>query len=122
MIAADFVGWGGLGPITVLFEYVFGIRPDVPSATIVWDVRLLDAFGVDNYPFGCDGVVALRCASRSRVEDKPVVTVRSNMPLTVRVLWGHRAHAEGGVISASPDADVPALHEEVLRVEATPIV
>lgn len=48
----DFVGWSALGPIAVLFEYVFGLRPHVPSRTLVWDIRLLDAFGVKRYPFG----------------------------------------------------------------------
>lgn len=48
----DFVGWSALGPIAVLFEYVFGLRPHVPTRTLVWDIRLLDSFGVKRYPFG----------------------------------------------------------------------
>jgi glycogen debranching enzyme len=49
--APDFVGWTGLPPVAVLFEYVFGLRPDVPNHTLVWDVRLLEEHGVTRYRF-----------------------------------------------------------------------
>jgi len=83
----DFVGWSGLGPITVLFEYVFGIRPDVPSQTIVWDVRLLEAHGVAKYPFGPDGLLTLRCAKRSRADEKPRIDAQSNVRVSLKVRW-----------------------------------
>jgi hypothetical protein len=41
----DFVGWTGLPPVAVLFEYVFGLRPDVPTGALTWDVRLLEGQG-----------------------------------------------------------------------------
>jgi hypothetical protein len=83
----DFVGWGGLGPVAVLLEYVFGLRPDVPRNKLVWDVRLLDEHGVRKYPFGTDGSLDLASARRSRLTEKPAVSVRSNRPLTLELHW-----------------------------------
>ena len=38
----DFVGWSGLFPISILYEFVFGIRPYAREKKIIWDVRLLE--------------------------------------------------------------------------------
>ncbi|MEX0654853.1 MAG: trehalase family glycosidase [Phycisphaeraceae bacterium] len=83
----DFVGWAGLGPIAVLFEYVFGLRPDAANHRLVWDVRLLDAHGVRQYPFGPDGLLDLRCTARRRPEEKPAIEVVSNVPVEVELRW-----------------------------------
>jgi hypothetical protein len=83
----DFVGWTGLSPIAILFEYVFGIRPDVPKNQLVWDIKLLDAHGIENYPFGRKGIVHLHCAARKSIKEKPVINVKSNMPLNLTVKW-----------------------------------
>jgi len=85
----DFVGWTGLVPITVLFEFVFGIRPHVAENEIVWHVNRLERHGVAQYPFG-DGVIDLVCEARESADDEPQITVRSDKPLTVTVKWnGH---------------------------------
>lgn len=43
---ADFVGWSGLFPITVLFEFVFGIKPDATNNKITWHVNVTEKHGV----------------------------------------------------------------------------
>lgn len=83
----DFVGWTGLPPIAVLLEHRFGLRPDVPTATLVWDVRPLEAFGVERYPFGAGGLLTLRCAARNSPAERPRITVRSSVPLTIDLRW-----------------------------------
>ncbi|HEY0866254.1 MAG TPA: trehalase family glycosidase, partial [Fimbriimonas sp.] len=83
----DFVGWGGVPPVAVLLEYVFGLRPDPEERKLVWDIRLTDAFGVERYPFLRDGLLDLDCKARDSEEEEPQVTIRSNMPVTVEVLW-----------------------------------
>jgi hypothetical protein len=83
----DFVGWTGITPISILFEYIFGIRPSADGSGIVWDVRLTDAFGVKNYPYGTDGVIDFRCAGRKRATDKPHVTVKSDKPVKITLVW-----------------------------------
>lgn len=82
------VGWTGLVPIAVLFEYVFGLRADVPHNTLIWDIRLTDSFGVKQYPFGKDGLLDLYCASRPNGLQKPEITVKSNRDFTLKVIWG----------------------------------
>jgi hypothetical protein len=85
--AKDFVGWTGLVPVSVLLEYVFGIRPDVPDNTIVWDIRMLDEFGVKQYPFGKNGSIDLYCKSRKNLREVPSVKVSSNVPFNLKLIW-----------------------------------
>lgn len=94
----DFVGWGGVPPICVLLEYVFGIRADVPHGKLVWDVRLTEAHGVKRYPFGLDGTVELACEARERADEKPRIAASANVPVKIQVRW------DGGVeeIDAGP--------------------
>lgn len=85
---SDFVGWTGLSAISVLFEFVFGIKPDVVKNKIIWHVNLLEAHGVEQYPFGQNGVLTLRCAERKCLEEKPTIAVSSNVPVAIEVIWG----------------------------------
>jgi len=83
----DFVGWTGLPPITILFEYVFGLRPDVSHNRLVWDVRLLDEHGVSRYPFGNEGLLDLHCASRQQETEESVIQASSTTPVELVVQW-----------------------------------
>jgi len=83
----NFVGWTGLIPITVLFEYVFGICSDVPNNTLVWDVRLLDEHGIDNYPFGKKDIINLTCAKRKRTTEKPKLKIESTIDFKLKLIW-----------------------------------
>lgn len=85
-VRKDFVGWTGLSPISVLFEFVFGIRANVPENKITWDLRLTEPHGIENYPFGKDGVVTLRCEGWDN--GSPKITFESNIPITLEVTWG----------------------------------
>ena len=84
----NFIGWTGLAPIAVLFEYGFGIQADVPHNRLVWRVDLTDEFGVRQYPFGVNGLINLHCKARKSKKDKPVVTVLSNTNFTLSIIWG----------------------------------
>ncbi|MBI4927641.1 MAG: glycoside hydrolase [Anaerolineae bacterium] len=85
--AGEFVGWTGLPPTAVLLEYVFGLRPDVPNQRMTWDVRLLEAHGVQQYPIGAQGLLDLRCEARAGAQEKPRITASANLPLTLEILW-----------------------------------
>ena len=87
MFRRDLVGWTGLVPISVLFEYVFGIRPNVPENLITWDVRLLDEFGVKKYPFKESGLIDFWCAKRKKGTEKPKINVKSNVAFNLKVIW-----------------------------------
>jgi len=83
----DLVGWTGLVPISVLFEYVFGISADREQDIVVWDVRLLDEFGIKRYPLKNNGQAEFWCAKRNKNTDKPKIQIRSTIPLTVKLIW-----------------------------------
>jgi glycogen debranching enzyme len=94
----DFVGWTGITPISILFEYIFGIRPQTGDHQIVWDIRLTDAFSVKNYPFGVDGSIDFQCSKRKSMLEKPKITIKSNKSLKVKLVW--EGGAETVVIKA----------------------
>lgn len=83
----DMVGWGGVGPIAVLLEYVLGLRPDFSREVLVWDIRLTEAHGVQDYPFGPDTTLDLAVAVRAAATDEPVVTIRANRPVKIEIHW-----------------------------------
>lgn len=94
----DFVGWTGLAPISILFEYIFGIKPDAGKKKITWDVTLLEKHGVEQYPFGVDGEMTLMCQARNSANEKPVITFESNIPVTLEVIWGEEGNKQSFVI------------------------
>lgn len=85
----DFVGWTGLAPISILFEYVFGIQPDAANKKIVWTVNRTEAHGIRQYPLG-DATLDLCCAARASADEEPVITVKSDKPVTVEIHWNGR--------------------------------
>lgn len=81
-----FVGWSGLFPISVMLEYVFGIRPFAQENKIVWHVNLTERHGVSRYPLG-EATAELLCEARSSKEEEPFVRVTADRPITVEVIW-----------------------------------
>lgn len=88
---ADFVGWSGLSPISIMFEYVFGIKPNASENKIVWYVNLTQRHGIEKYPFGTSGELTLMCEARHNKNEEPKITVESNIPVEVEVVWGNTA-------------------------------
>jgi glycogen debranching enzyme len=87
----DFVGWTGLSPIAIFFEYILGIRCDMPARRVIWRIRQLDAHGIARYPLGRLGVLDLACDARSAPTDRPRVQATASVPLTLEIIWegGH---------------------------------
>ena len=88
MARKDFVGWTGLPPISVLIEYLFGIRANVQDGKMVIDVHLADGYGISRYPFGKDGLVSIKVKRRTSAEEKPCVTIETNVPFELTLMWG----------------------------------
>ncbi len=82
----DFVGWTGLAPISIMFEYIFGIKPNARERRITWHVNRTERHGIEQYPLG-DATVDLICEARGSEDEKPVITVKSDKPVTVEVIW-----------------------------------
>jgi glycogen debranching enzyme len=53
---AEFVGWGGLGPVANLIEAVLGFDLDVPGHTITWTLNHTERHGLKGIRFGDFGV------------------------------------------------------------------
>lgn len=102
---ADFVGWTGLAPISVLFEFVFGIKPEADKKKILWDINLLEKHGIERYPFGADGELTLICEARSDINEKPQITCTANVPVELEIVWGDKNHKQSMVIKNSGTAD-----------------
>lgn len=85
---SDFVGWTGIAPISVLFEYVFGIKSHAENNKILWNIELLDRHGVEKYPFGKNGELTLICESRQSANEKPYIQFESNIPVELEIVWG----------------------------------
>ena len=88
MARRDFVGWTGLPPIAVFIEYILGIRSDYSENRIEWHVTKTEAHGIERYPFGPDGVVTLKCAARRGADATPEVSIETNVPFDLTLLWG----------------------------------
>jgi hypothetical protein len=84
--AKDFVGWSGLFHTSILYEFVFGVKSDPVHGRLRWDVRLTDAHGIADYPFG-DASVNLRCEARATVKDEPAVTIEASCPIEAEIIW-----------------------------------
>lgn len=82
----DFVGWTGLVPIAMLFEYVFGIHPDAMKNHIEWHINRTEKHGVRRYPLG-SGTLDLICEARRSDKEPPKVSVISDIPVTVDIAW-----------------------------------
>ncbi|MEX0777942.1 MAG: trehalase family glycosidase [Phycisphaeraceae bacterium] len=83
----DFVGFGGIGPVAVLLEYVFGLRPQAQHHRLVWDLRLLEEHSVQRYPIGAGGLLDLHCQARTSPADEPIVQASSNITLELELRW-----------------------------------
>ena len=85
----DFVGWSGLFPINILFEYVFGIHPFAKEEKIVWDIHLLEEHGVKNYPFN-DLSVDLVCMGRATTDEEPIVVAICEKPIEIELRYANK--------------------------------
>lgn len=85
---SDFVGWTGLAPISIMFEYILGIKPDAANNKILWDINLVEEHGIKKYPFGADGELTLICKKRDNENERPQIIFESNIPVKLEIVWG----------------------------------
>jgi hypothetical protein len=83
----DFVGWTGITPIAVLFEFIFGLRPEFTQNRLTWQIRGVEGFSVDRYPFGASGLLNLKLHPRATVLEKPTVEITSDIDIKVELVW-----------------------------------
>ncbi len=78
LVAPDFVGWAGLGPIALLIENIIGIQADVPNRRIEWHLTRTDRHGINSLWLGEMGKVDLIASSRSARRDAVTITISTS--------------------------------------------
>ncbi|BEG99232.1 MGH1-like glycoside hydrolase domain-containing protein [Bacteroides sedimenti] len=88
MARKDFVGWTGLPPIAEFIEFIIGIRSDYSRKAVTWDLNLIEKNGIERYPFGPKGIISFSAASRKSVNEVPRVTIETNEPFDLTLVYG----------------------------------
>jgi hypothetical protein len=85
--ARDFVGWGGIGPVANLVEYILGFDINAPEHTIIWRINRLERHGLENLVF--DGFkVDMICDARAAAGNPCHITVTSGGPFLLKIIVG----------------------------------
>jgi hypothetical protein len=80
----DFVGWTGLGPISLLLEQVIGLEADATSDTLTLHLHRSDRHGVRGYRFG-DQLVDLVVQARSDARSTATIQVDTTDAMVLQV-------------------------------------
>jgi glycogen debranching enzyme len=81
----EFVGWGGIGPVSNLIEYTLGLQVDAPGKTIEWHIERTDRHGIQNLGFG-HYAVHLICERRESAQSACHIEVESDGEFTLKVI------------------------------------
>ena len=80
----DFVGWGGIGPVSNLIEYVLGVQVNAPEKSVEWRIQRTDRHGISQLPVGTF-TASLISESRPSGAAPCHLTVESSGDLTLKV-------------------------------------
>ena len=83
--ATEFVGWGGIGPIANLIEYVLGFQVKAPDTLIEWRIERTDRHGIENLTMG-DVRLDLICDRRADSASPCHIAVQSSGACTLKVM------------------------------------
>lgn len=84
LVRPDFVGWGGLEPITMFIENVIGLHFNASANSVHLDVFPDKKSGLRNMLF-CGGKVSIECVEYSCCSGKTVILVEAEKPFTLTV-------------------------------------
>ena len=88
MVRSDFVGWGGLAPITMLIEDVIGLNFNALDNTVTFRLFPNQMAGLKNMNFA-GGKVSIECTKYNAVKDGSVVRVESDTGFTLIIKAGY---------------------------------
>ena len=71
-----------------MIEYILGIRVSAEKSEIVWRLSKLEKHGIKKLPVGRDSFVTLMCEERKSENERPEITVESDKPIKVKVIYG----------------------------------
>jgi glycogen debranching enzyme len=78
----EFVGWSGLGPISILIEDVIGIEADALEQRVVWNLHRTDRVGVQGLQMAGTRL-SLVAQARETLGDEAVIDVESDGAFTL---------------------------------------
>ncbi|MDD7887733.1 LamG-like jellyroll fold domain-containing protein [Flavivirga sp. 57AJ16] len=87
----DFVGWTGLGPISLLIENVLGFRLNGADKHIIYDLRRLDYHGIENLRMN-DVTTSIVCQERTDSSATAYITVTTDNPYTLEIWRNGEIH------------------------------
>ena len=101
MVRADFVGWSGIGPITMLIENIIGLTFHAQENTVQFRLFPGKGRGLRNMHFN-GNVVSVECTEYIPAAGKSIVLVNAEKPFTLKVVTDHKP--EETVIACSAGA------------------
>lgn len=88
MVRSDFVGWGGLAPITMLIENVIGLNFNAIDNSVTFRLFPNQISGLKNMNFA-GGKVSIECTQYKPFKDGSIVRVESDTEFTLIVKTGY---------------------------------
>lgn len=84
IVRANFVGWGGLAPITMLIENIIGLTFNAPENTVYFRLFPETIGGLKNMLF-CGGKVSIVCTDYYPAMGRSTIEVEAEKPFTLNI-------------------------------------
>lgn len=84
LVRADFVGWSGIGPITMLIETIIGLRFDARENRVDFRIFPNQCCGLRNMHFN-GNVVSVECTEYIPVQGKSTIKVSAKKPFVLKI-------------------------------------
>jgi hypothetical protein len=81
----DFVGWGGIGPISNLIEYILGFQVNAQENSVEWHVQRTDRHGINGLPVA-NTTASIICEQRPTTSDSCHIGIESDGEFTLRII------------------------------------
>ncbi|MBR3640271.1 MAG: hypothetical protein IKN50_06665, partial [Clostridia bacterium] len=90
LVRSEFVGWGGLAPITMLIENIIGLEFDARSNTVTFNLDGREKCGLENMLFN-GNKISVKCAEYRSFRDETVIETEAEKPfrliVNTKYLW-----------------------------------
>ncbi|MBR2948511.1 MAG: hypothetical protein IKC46_01470 [Lachnospiraceae bacterium] len=90
LVRSEFVGWGGLPPITMLIENIIGLEFDAQHNTVNFHLHAREKCGLENMLFN-GGKISVVCTHYEPFKGRTVIETKAQKPFTLVVktkyLW-----------------------------------
>ena len=81
----DFVGWGGIAPITLLIENIIGMEFNAPENRVIFHLDACCECGIENMIFNGNNI-SVACTKYKPFKEQTEISVRAEKPFTLTVI------------------------------------